>query len=116
MVRHPPDIRTLIKLGTADEPALTTAFAAAVVSENPPLFLKVSSALIGHGEDIVVRPDYGLDFVPVELSNERGWAAPEFAAFVSSIIEAGVAKPEQMPAVRSRIAITAKQQLTATDG
>jgi S-(hydroxymethyl)glutathione synthase len=37
-----------------------------------------------------------------ELSKERGWAAPEFAAFVSSIIEAG-AKPDQMGAVRSRL-------------
>src|SRR5262249_33701169 len=34
------------------------------------------------------HPFYGLDFVHVELSEDRGWAAPEFAAFVSSIIEA----------------------------
>ena len=46
---------------------------------------------------------YGLDFVHVELSKDQGWAAPEFAAFVSSIIEAGVAKPEQMAAVRARL-------------
>jgi S-(hydroxymethyl)glutathione synthase len=45
---------------------------------------------------------YGFDFVHPELSKERGWAAPEFAAFVSSIIEAG-AKPDQMGAVRSRL-------------
>lgn len=46
---------------------------------------------------------YGLDFVHVELSKELGWAAPEFAAFVSSIIEGGGAKPEQMTAVRSQL-------------
>jgi S-(hydroxymethyl)glutathione synthase len=45
---------------------------------------------------------YGLDFVHVELSKEKGWAAPEFAAFVSSIIESG-AKPENMGAVRARL-------------
>jgi S-(hydroxymethyl)glutathione synthase len=49
------------------------------------------------------HPFYGLDFVHVELSKDKGWAAPEFAAFVSSIIEAGAAKPEQMPAVRARL-------------
>jgi S-(hydroxymethyl)glutathione synthase len=45
----------------------------------------------------------GLDFVHVELSKDRGWAAPEFAAFVSSVIESGGAKPDQMPAVRGRL-------------
>ncbi len=30
------------------------------------------------------HPFYGLDFVHPELSSESGWAAPEFAAFVSS--------------------------------
>ena len=40
------------------------------------------------------HPFYGLDFVHVELSKDKGWAEPEFAAFVSSIIEAGAAKPE----------------------
>ncbi len=49
------------------------------------------------------HPFYGLDFVHVELSKDEGWAAPEFAAFVSSIIEAGTAKPEQMGAVRARL-------------
>jgi S-(hydroxymethyl)glutathione synthase len=46
---------------------------------------------------------YGLDFVHTELSKESGWAAPEFAAFVSSIIEAGAA-PQQMGAIRARLA------------
>jgi len=48
------------------------------------------------------HPFYGMDFVHTELSHEDGWAAPEFAAFVSSIIESG-AKPDQMGAVRARL-------------
>src|SRR5258706_14756045 len=42
---------------------------------------------------------YGLDFVHPELSTESGWAAPGFAAFVSSIIEAG-GSPPNMGALR----------------
>lgn len=45
---------------------------------------------------------YGLDFVHTELSSEKGWAAPGFAAFVSSIIESG-ADPKKMDAVRARL-------------
>jgi S-(hydroxymethyl)glutathione synthase len=45
---------------------------------------------------------YGLDFVHVELSKDKGWAKPEFAAFVSSIIEAGAAKPKEMAKIRER--------------
>jgi S-(hydroxymethyl)glutathione synthase len=48
------------------------------------------------------HPFYGLDFVHTELSKESGWAAPTFAAFVSSIIEAGF-KPEGMGEVRARL-------------
>ena len=49
------------------------------------------------------HPFYGLDFIHTELSNESGWSQPEFAAFVSSLIESGV-NPDQMGAVRSRLA------------
>lgn len=48
------------------------------------------------------HPFYGLDFVHTELSTDRGWAAPEFAAFVSSVIESGV-EPSRMPAIRARL-------------
>jgi S-(hydroxymethyl)glutathione synthase len=48
------------------------------------------------------HPFYGLDFVHTELSDQDGWSAPEFAAFVSSIIESG-ADPANMPAVRARL-------------
>src|SRR5258708_24590671 len=45
------------------------------------------------------HPFYGLDFIHTELSKERGWAPPEFAAFVSSIIEAGT-EPGQVAGER----------------
>jgi S-(hydroxymethyl)glutathione synthase len=48
------------------------------------------------------HPFYGFDFIHTELSKDQGWSAPEFAAFVSSIIESGN-PPGQMPAVRSRL-------------
>ena len=48
------------------------------------------------------HPFFGLDFIHVELSTDKGWAAPEFAAFVSSIIESG-ADPAGMSAVRKRL-------------
>ena len=48
------------------------------------------------------HPFYGFDFIHTELSNDQGWAPPEFAAFVSSIIESGT-PPEQMPAIRARL-------------
>ena len=48
------------------------------------------------------HPFYGLDFVHTELSPQSGWSPPEFAAFVSSIIESG-ADPANMGAVRARL-------------
>jgi S-(hydroxymethyl)glutathione synthase len=48
------------------------------------------------------HPIYGFDFVHPELLDANGWAAPEFAAFVSSVIESGT-KPDQMPAIRARL-------------
>lgn len=48
------------------------------------------------------HPLYGFDFIHTELSPQSGWSPPEFAAFVSSIIESG-ANPENMGAVRSRL-------------
>ena len=48
------------------------------------------------------HPFYGLDFIHTELGREQGWSAPEFAAFVSSIIESGT-NPDQMSAVRARL-------------
>jgi S-(hydroxymethyl)glutathione synthase len=48
------------------------------------------------------HPFYGLDFIHPELFQEGGWAAPGFAAFVSSVIESGV-KPEQMADIRARL-------------
>ncbi|MCG3864526.1 MULTISPECIES: S-(hydroxymethyl)glutathione synthase [unclassified Photobacterium] len=48
------------------------------------------------------HPFHGLDFVHTELSTDEGWSAPEFAAFVSSIIETGT-DPKDMDAIRARL-------------
>lgn len=48
------------------------------------------------------HPFYGLDFIHTELSPQQGWSAPEFAAFVSSIIEAGT-DPALMNDVRATL-------------
>ncbi len=48
------------------------------------------------------HPFHGLDFVHTELSSDSGWSAPEFAAFVSSIIESGV-DPSRMDGIRARL-------------
>jgi S-(hydroxymethyl)glutathione synthase len=48
------------------------------------------------------HPFFGLDFIHTELSDQPGWAPPEFAAFVSSIIESGF-NPARMGEVRSHL-------------
>jgi len=48
------------------------------------------------------HPFYGLDFVHTELSPASGWSEPQFAAFVSSVIESGV-DPSRMEGIRSRL-------------
>ena len=58
-----------------------------------------------HMQGPVERPNHpftGLVFIHTELSNETGWAPPDFAAFVSSIIESGT-RPERMADVRARL-------------
>jgi len=48
------------------------------------------------------HPFTGLTFIHTELSSEQGWSPPEFAAFVSSIIETGT-NPDDMTAIRMRL-------------
>jgi S-(hydroxymethyl)glutathione synthase len=48
------------------------------------------------------HPFYGFDFLHPELFQEAGWAPPEFAAFVSSVIESGVS-PDRMAGIRARL-------------
>jgi S-(hydroxymethyl)glutathione synthase len=47
------------------------------------------------------HPFKGLDFVHTELSDTKGWQEPQFAAFVSSIIEQGF-KPTDIDGVREK--------------
>ena len=44
----------------------------------------------------------GLSFVHTVLSADKGWQPPQFAAFVSSIIESGY-DPKKMGAVRKQL-------------
>jgi S-(hydroxymethyl)glutathione synthase len=58
-----------------------------------------------HMHSPVTNPKHafnGLTFVHPERLETHGWAAPTFAAFVSSIIETGT-KPEAMDGVRARL-------------
>ncbi|MBK4218196.1 S-(hydroxymethyl)glutathione synthase [Paracoccus caeni] len=48
------------------------------------------------------HPFFGLDFVHTELSDQSGWSEPQFAAFVSSVIESGV-DPSRMEGIRGRL-------------
>ena len=48
------------------------------------------------------HPLFGFDLIHPELSDERGWSEPTFAAFVASILESG-ADPAGMDAVRARL-------------
>lgn len=48
------------------------------------------------------HPFKGLDFVHVELSEAKGWQEPQFAAFVSSIIEQGF-DPSGIDEVRGKL-------------
>lgn len=47
------------------------------------------------------HPFKGLDFVHAELSDQSGWQEPQFAGFVSSIIEQGF-KPQGMDEIRGK--------------
>lgn len=53
------------------------------------------------GRIVVDHPFKGLDFVHVELSQEKGWQEPQFAAYVSSIIEQGF-DPSKIGEVRDK--------------
>ncbi|KAJ2904751.1 hypothetical protein MKZ38_007259 [Zalerion maritima] len=48
------------------------------------------------------HPFKGFDFVHVELSDDKGWQEPQFAGFVSSILEQGY-DPAKMGAVRAKL-------------
>lgn len=48
------------------------------------------------------HPFHGLDFIHTELSSDAGWEGPQFAAFVSSVIESGT-QPSDMDSIRARL-------------
>ncbi|OAL52578.1 putative glutathione-dependent formaldehyde-activating enzyme [Pyrenochaeta sp. DS3sAY3a] len=54
-----------------------------------------------YGRIVTDHPFKGLDFVHSELSDTKGWQEPQFAAFVSSIIEQGF-HPKGIDEVRQK--------------
>jgi len=84
---------------TANEDKLEVANPAAVIKRHA--CKQCGVHMYGRIED-KTHPFYGLDFVHPELSQEKGWAAPGFAAFVSSIIVGGT-DPSQMDGIRSHL-------------
>ena len=76
-----------------------------VVDSNAPILRHACRGCGVHMHGPVERPNHpftGLVFIHTELSKESGWAPPEFAAFVSSIIESGT-RPERMGEIRARL-------------
>jgi S-(hydroxymethyl)glutathione synthase len=57
--------------------------------------------MFGRVED-VLHHFYGMDFIHTELSDDEGWVAPKFSAFVSSLVESGT-KPQIMTTIRTRL-------------
>jgi S-(hydroxymethyl)glutathione synthase len=45
----------------------------------------------------------GLDFVHVELSDDKGWQEVQFAGFVSSVVEQGLIAPEEAEKIREKL-------------
>ncbi|MFV0282454.1 MAG: S-(hydroxymethyl)glutathione synthase [Castellaniella sp.] len=76
-----------------------------VVDETAVIRRHACKACGAHLFGLIENPDHpfhGLAFVHTELSPQTGWAAPGFAAFVSSIIESGT-PPARMGAIRARL-------------
>lgn len=84
---------------TANGDKLTTVDASAAIQRQACRVCGVH--MYGRIED-PSHPFYGLDFVHPELFTESGWNGPEFAAFVSSIIESGT-DPARMGEVRVQL-------------
>lgn len=76
-----------------------------IVDENALILRHACTGCGAHMHGPVRReghPFQGLSFIHTELSKEKGWSPPGFAAFVSSVIESGV-PPSKMPAIRKRL-------------
>jgi S-(hydroxymethyl)glutathione synthase len=76
-----------------------------IVDENALILRHACTGCGAHMHGPVRReghPFQGLSFIHTELSKDKGWSPPGFAAFVSSVIESGV-PPSKMPAIRKRL-------------
>ncbi|MFO1033325.1 MAG: S-(hydroxymethyl)glutathione synthase [Hyphomicrobiales bacterium] len=76
-----------------------------IVDENAVILRHACTGCGAHMHGPVKReghPFQGLSFIHTELSKDKGWSPPGFAAFVSSVIESGV-PPSKMPLIRKRL-------------
>jgi len=76
-----------------------------IVDENAVILRHACTGCGAHMHGPVKREGHafqGLTFIHTELSKDKGWSPPGFAAFVSSVIESGV-PPSKMPAIRKRL-------------
>jgi S-(hydroxymethyl)glutathione synthase len=84
---------------------LATEHKLRIVDENALILRHACTGCGAHMHGPVRReghPFQGLSFIHTELSKDKGWSPPGFAAFVSSVIESGV-PPSKMPAIRKRL-------------
>ena len=76
-----------------------------IVDENAVILRHACTGCGAHMHGPVKREGHafqGLTFIHTELSKDKGWSPPGFAAFVSSVIESGV-PPSKMPVIRKRL-------------
>lgn len=83
---------------TANEPKLKVVDSAATIQR----WACKDCGVHMYGRIETDHPLKGLDFVHAELSDKKGWQEPQFAGFVSSIIEQGF-HPSGMDEVRSTL-------------
>lgn len=84
---------------TANEDKLEVVDADAVIQRHA--CKQCGTHMFGRIED-TAHPFHGLDFIHPDLFTQSDWPAPEFAAFVSSVIEGGTS-PDDMDRIRARL-------------
>ena len=97
---------SMVSVVTSDNVKVTkNADKLAVVDGNALIQRHACTGCGVHMHGPVTRPNHpftGLSFIHTELSGTEGFAAPTFAAFVSSVIEGGT-DPTKMDGIRARL-------------
>lgn len=102
-----PDGATFSQVAVVDRNAVTVTAhpeKLAVVNTNATILRHACKACGVHMYGRIEKDHafHGLDFIHTELSDASGWSEPQFAAFVSSVIESGVS-PDKMDDIRARL-------------